>query len=419
MIKLHMIFRFDNKLLKKMIPLIIQIVPKKTTISVLTFLQFFIENGILYLSATNMESLLIIRLCNNINLPNISFLVKAQILQDILKNISEDYLEIEITHKNIKIQGIYTLFKCEEPFPNRDLSEFVFFQKINIDQLKSLFTAIDLNLRDDGTLKIDFEKYLIMYDRRRLSLTSLIETKINMNNTNESNIKNELYLDPQVMRTIFKIFNKTEKNINSKFTNEKEILNNNITKNQIILKVYKNELLFCQKSDDEINNENIKENSFIEGNINFIIKQKSATQIQYEHLLNFQKECFHLSVNTKELIKALKTTLILSSVLTRCIKCIISGEKFTIESFDPSSGNSSITINCQSNNDITFNLNGDYLLEALHDHSEQTQTEKNEIKGETNIYYTNSFKPIFILNNYIDKNLDFNTTHIIMPIRIN
>ena len=47
-------FRFDNKLLKKMMPLIIQIVPKKTTISVLTFLQFSIENNILYLSATNM-----------------------------------------------------------------------------------------------------------------------------------------------------------------------------------------------------------------------------------------------------------------------------------------------------------------------------------------------------------------------------
>ena len=416
MIKLHMNFRFDNKLLKKMMPLIIQIVPKKTTISVLTFLQFSIENNILYLSATNMESLLIISLCNNINLPNMSFLVKAQILQDILKNITEDYLEIEITNKNIKIQNIYTLFKCEEPFPNRDLSEFIFLEKINMDKLKSLFTAIDLDLRDDGTLKIDFHKHLIMYDRRRLSLTSLMETKIN---SNENIIKKELYLDPQLMRTVFKIFNKTEKNINNKINDNKETINNNVIKNEVILKIHKNELLFCEKSDNEIYTENIKGSSFIEGNINFIIKQKSPIQIQYEHLLNFQKECFHVSLNTKELIKALKTTLVLSSVLTRCIKCIINDKKFTIESFDPSSGNSSITIDCQSNNNITFNLNGDYLLEALHDHSEKTNVENNEIKGETNIYYTNSFKAIFILNNYIDKDLHFNTTHVIMPIRIN
>ncbi len=386
-----MIFRFDNKLLKKMIPLIVQIVPKKTTMPVLTFVKFSIENGVLYLNATNMESLLIIRLCSNLNLPNMSFLIKAQVLQDILKNIVEDYLQVEINDKNIKIQNIYTLFKCDEPFPTRDLNQFTFFEQIDIEKFGLLFDGIDLNLKDDGNVRIEFNKHLVMYDRRRMSLTDLKDNQLYGDLKDNETTKNPIYLDPQLMRTVLKIFNE----------------------NKVILKTYKNELLFCQQFEES--NELKSDSSILD--INFIIKQKTPVHIQYEHLLNFQKECFHFSVNTKELIKALKTTLVLSSVLTRCIKCIINNNQLTIESFDPSMGNSSVTIDCMANSDITFNLNGDYLLESLHVDNSKTPNDSSA-KIETNIYYTNPFKPIIVHNKQGEKDFLFETVHIIMPIRI-
>lgn len=374
-------FKVNSKELEKLLTKIIPAVPTRTPMPILENFLFEIKDGQLTVYATDLE----ISLKSSLNIvsdENISFVIPARLLYDIVRSLQETTIHFNVNEKGqitlTTDNGVYNL----SYLPADEFPEIPSFPEENVDNP-------DLN-----ELTIPGEVF-----KNALEKTSFAMSKEEMR--------------PAMMGTLFefgeeglkyvatdghRLSNLLDKNIKTNFEEQYVIPEKAIS---VILKVLgeKDVKIYLSKSHV----------SFKLNDMELITRIIGQKYPDYKSVIPLENE-FKLKFKTKELHNTIKRMMLFSPTTSRRVKFSVSDNNLEISAEDPDQGSSAKeNIMCEYKGDaIDIGFNSTYVNDIL-----SHLTEEEEI-----IFKLHSpTKAVIIVPVKEKENIDM--MMLLMPVRLN
>jgi DNA polymerase-3 subunit beta len=354
-------FKVNSKVLEKLLSKIIPAVPSRTPMPVLENFLVEIKDGLMKVTATDME----IVLRSSLNIPSeedIKMVIPAKLFYDIIRSLGDTQIKFETTgNSKLKIQtdnGTYNLsYSPSDDFPDipevskeKEVSMNGLELKKMIDQTSFAMSKEDMRPAMTGTLMEFTEEGLRFVTTDGHRLVKYINKKINSS-------KEEQYIVPERAITVL-----------SKLLNESDI------------KMY-------------LSKTNI---SFNLGDLELISRLIGEKYPAYNSVIPLENENV-LTIKTEELISAVKRMMLFSTANSKQVKFSISQNNLEVSAEDIDHGsNAKENIKCEYKgdsmdigfntgyvNDVLTHINDEQVLFKLHSPTkaciiEPSKTEENE-----------------------------------------